>query len=88
MNRMVITGRNDELGMTPFQEKAFEADMFLYTAYIHARQAGEALLRAHTLRKSNAEMTDVWHTEAMKELDKLATALGVELVPRGESITR
>lgn len=92
LHRIVVSGRNSDISRTAFQDAAMkskiEDGMELYAAYIHSRQAGECLLRAHTLRLRDKAASDFHHTEAMRELDRLAEALGLELVPRQDVVMR
>lgn len=92
LHRIVVSGRNNVISPTAFQDTAAshrpEPGMEIYMAYLHGRQAGEWLLKAHTLRERDKRACDHYHRMAMGELDKLAEALGLDLVPRGEAVTR
>ena len=92
LHRMIVSGRNCELSRTALQDAAGvaqpEPGMEIYTAYLHARHAGEYLLKAHTLRARDRDAADHCHTEAMHYIDQLAETLGLELVPRTDVVTR
>lgn len=92
LHRIVVSGKNRDLSHTAVQDAATrtapEPGMEIYMAYLHGRHAGEWLLKAHTLRDRDKVASDHYHTLAMCELDKLAEALGLELVPRTDVVTR
>lgn len=90
LHRIVVAGKNRDLSYTAMQDtvRAPDPGMELYTAYIHSRQAGESLLKAHVLRERDKIAADHHHTRAMEQLDLLADALGLDLVPRADVVTR
>lgn len=53
----------------------------LWNGAYHTQRAHDYFLQAHTLRDVEASR-EVYHRLAIQELDKLAEALGLELVAR------
>lgn len=98
VRRIVVAGKNCLLSATPSQDAAKDAErrakavladagQELFLGYHHCHHASTLFIRAHALRNEPA-MRDHYHRMAMDELDQLAEALGLDLVPRGEAVTR
>ena len=91
LHRMVVSGRNNVVSPTAFQDAAAavkpEPGMELYSAKIFATKAAEYLLLAHHDRKSG-DTSEFYHQRAMEQLDHLAEVLGLELVARENVVTR
>lgn len=93
LNRMIITGQNGIVSPRPFQDAASygsgadaQTDE-LFNGYHHSHHASTLFIRAHAMRDEPA-LRDHYHRLAMEELDKLAEALGLELVAREDVRTR
>ena len=65
------------------------ADMDIYVGMLHARQAAHHLLITHVERRNgNVVGEELNHRLAMEQLDKMAEALGLDLVPRADVVLR
>ena len=60
----------------------------LFVCHLHANNAACQLLQAHAMLKHSGRSALAHRNQAMKELDKVAEMLGLELVPRVDVVTR
>lgn len=86
--RVVVMGKNSELSSTAVQDAAtdLQADELFNGAY-YTQHAHDLFVQARAVRH-DPHMRDHYHKLAMAELDKLAEALALELVPREDVRTR
>jgi hypothetical protein len=54
----------------------------LWNGAFHAQRAHDCFLKAHSIQDYDQFTAEIYHRYAIEELDKLAEALGLELVAR------